>query len=72
MAYHLHGVCIHDGTAESGHYYSYIHDHKQGVWRRYDDHRVTLVEESQVYEEANGGGLTKSAYYVIYVSDKEV
>jgi len=27
MPYHLHGVCIHDGTAESGHYYSYIRDH---------------------------------------------
>ena len=72
MPYHLHGVCIHDGTAESGHYYSYIRDHTQGVWRKYDDHRVTIVEQDQVLEEAMGGGLTKSAYYVIYISDKEL
>lgn len=72
MPYHLHGVCIHDGTAEGGHYYSYIRDHKQGVWRLYNDHRVSEVEEKKVYEEANGGSLTKSAYYVIYISDKEL
>jgi len=65
-------VCIHDGTAESGHYYSYIKDHKQGIWRCYNDHRVTTVEEKQVFEEASGGGLTKSAYYVIYISEKEL
>ena len=72
MDYHLHGVCIHDGTAESGHYYSYIKDHKQGVWRCYNDHRVSIVEESQVYEEANGGSLTKSAYYITYISQNEL
>ena len=33
MPYHLHGVCIHDGTAESGHYYSYIKDPTQNIWR---------------------------------------
>ena len=72
MPYHLHGICIHDGTAESGHYYSYIKDHTQDVWRRYDDHRITTVEEEQVLEEAMGGGLTKSAYYVTYLSAKEI
>ena len=72
MPYHLHGVCIHDGTAESGHYYSYIKDHAQNVWRKYDDHRITVVEEAQVLEEAMGGGMTKSAYYVTYISQKEL
>ena len=72
QAYYLHGVCIHDGTAESGHYYSYIKDHNQGVWRCYNDHRVTNVEEKLVFEEASGGGLTKSAYYVIYISEREL
>lgn len=46
MPYYLHGICIHDGTAESGHYYSYIKDHNQGVWRQYNDHRVSQVEEA--------------------------
>ena len=72
MPYYLHGVCIHDGTAESGHYYSYIRDHKKEVWRLYNDHRVCEVEEEKVFEEANGGSLTKSAYYVIYISEKEL
>lgn len=30
------------------------------------------MEESQVLEEAMGGGLTKSAYYVTYLSEKEI
>lgn len=65
-------MCIHDGTAESGHYYSFIKDHKQDIWRLYNDHRVSVVDEKQVYDEANGGGLTKSAYYITYISDKEL
>ena len=28
MPYYLHAILIHDGTAESGHYYSYIYDRK--------------------------------------------
>ena len=26
MKYHLHSICVHDGTASQGHYYSYIYD----------------------------------------------
>lgn len=26
QAYHLHSICVHDGNAMSGHYYSYIYD----------------------------------------------
>ena len=72
MPYHLHAICIHDGTAESGHYYSYIRDFKQNVWRKYDDHRVSEVDEAQVFEEAQGGGGTKSAYYMTYLSESEI
>ena len=72
MPYHLHGICIHDGTAESGHYFSYIKDHTQNVWRQYNDHRVNIVDEEQVLQEAMGGGLTKSAYWVVYISEEEL
>ena len=71
MPYHLHGVCIHDGTAESGHYYSYIKDHTHGIWRQYNDHKVNIVDEEQVLDDAQGGSLTKSAYYLIYISEQE-
>lgn len=29
IPYYLHAILIHDGTAESGHYYSFIFDRKQ-------------------------------------------
>ena len=32
---------------------------------------MSIVEEKQVFEEANGGCLTKSAYYIMYISEKE-
>lgn len=72
MPYHLHGVCIHEGSAESGHYYSFIRDHTQNVWRKYNDHTVTTVDEEQVLLDANGGHAYRSAYYLIYLSDSEV
>lgn len=65
-------MCIHEGTAESGHYYSYIKDHKQGVWRQYNDHKVKIVEDEQVFEDANCGESVKAAYYIIYISQEEL
>jgi len=48
MKYQLHGVCIHDGSAESGHYYTLIKDHHQNVWREFNDIRVKIVDEETV------------------------
>jgi hypothetical protein len=67
--YTLHCIVIHEGEDNSGHYYSYIKNHIEGYWYKYDDHRVTEVIEAQVLGEAYG--LTKlrtSAYLVMYVS----
>lgn len=46
---------IHDGTAENGHYYVYVHEQKKNVWWRLDDHRVTVQDEETVFREAFGG-----------------
>ena len=72
MPYILHGVCIHEGSVDSGHYYSYIKDHTQQVWRHYNDHIVSVVNEERVLEDANGGISSRSAYYVIYISEQEM
>lgn len=37
--YELVGVLVHSGTAESGHYYSYIKS--QGKWHEFNDSLVT-------------------------------
>jgi ubiquitin C-terminal hydrolase len=44
-AYHLHAVCIHDGGATSGHYFTYIKDQNTGIWRKFSDLKVDVVDE---------------------------
>ena len=63
----LHGVCVHEGSADSGHYYSYLKDHTIGKWRKFNDHRVELVEEADVFADANGGSV-RSAYWLVYIN----
>lgn len=67
--YYLHAIVIHEGEDNSGHYYSFIKNHIENEWYKYDDHRVTRVEEEQVLGEAYGiTKLKTSAYMVMYVS----
>ena len=50
-AYHLHAVCIHDGGATSGHYYTFIKDHQKKIWRKFNDLKVDIVaDEKEVFE----------------------
>lgn len=67
--YSVHAVCIHEGSAESGHYYTFIKDHNQNKWRKYNDIRVTEVEEKEVYEEANGGSSNSTAFWAVYINE---
>lgn len=69
-AYHLHAVCVHDGNAESGHYYTFIYDHFQKKWRKYNDIRISDASEEDVLREINGGDDKKTAYWLVYVSDE--
>jgi ubiquitin carboxyl-terminal hydrolase 25/28 len=67
----LHAILVHDGNAESGHYYSFIFDRKLEVWWRFNDHRVTMETEDVVMQESIGGlkDSYKAAYMLIYIND---
>jgi ubiquitin carboxyl-terminal hydrolase 25/28 len=67
--YHLHSICVHDGNAMSGHYYTFIYDRFNQKWRRYNDIRVTEVSEEDVLKEAEGGHSWQTAYWIVYVED---
>ena len=62
---------MHEGSADSGHYYSYIKDHRANVWRRFNDHKVEIVAEEDVMSDANGGSV-RSAYWLAYVSQEKI
>ena len=70
IKYTVHAICVHEGSAESGHYYTFIKDHNQGKWRNYNDIRVSEVDEATVFEHANGESGLKSAYWVVYINQK--
>ncbi|EGR31008.1 ubiquitin carboxyl-terminal hydrolase family protein, putative [Ichthyophthirius multifiliis] len=66
--YYLQAIIIHDGDAQSGHYYTFIQDLQQKKWRRYNDIQVSEETEENVFKEASGGWGKASAYSLVYVT----
>ncbi|KAK5993223.1 Deubiquitinating enzyme 15 [Cladobotryum mycophilum] len=54
-AYQLHGVLVHSGDLNAGHYYAFIKPNKDGWFYKYDDDKVTKATSREVLEENFGG-----------------
>lgn len=65
--YHLAGVIIHIGSAEGGHYISYVKQRDTGNWYEYNDTIVTPISLDFVMNNSNVNNQT--AYILFY--DKE-
>ncbi|KAF9643693.1 cysteine proteinase [Thelephora ganbajun] len=53
--YKLHGVLVHSGKLDDGHYFVFIKPGRDSRWLKFDDDRVTPVTEREVLEENYGG-----------------
>lgn len=53
--YQLHGVLVHSGTVDAGHYYAFIKPTKDGCFYRYDDDKVIKASMREVVEDNFGG-----------------
>lgn len=53
--YQLHGVLVHSGDLNAGHYYAFIKPTADGWFYKYDDDRVTKATTREVLEENYGG-----------------
>ncbi|CAK7224311.1 ubiquitin-specific protease ubp15 [Sporothrix curviconia] len=53
--YQLHGVLVHSGDLDAGHYYAFLKPEKDGWFYRYDDEKVTKATKREVMEENYGG-----------------
>ena len=56
--YHLHGVLVHSGDLNAGHYYAFLKPEKEGAWFKFDDDRVTRATNREALEENFGGEYT--------------
>ncbi|KAI8992035.1 hypothetical protein BDF20DRAFT_909725 [Mycotypha africana] len=52
--YVLHGVLVHSGDIDGGHYFALLKPEKNGKWYRFDDDRVTPVALREVFEDNYG------------------
>lgn len=65
---------VHQGEAISGHYWSYIYDHYNGRWLKFNDTSIAPSTWEEVVRESEGGTGNASAYCLMYVhsaSDSE-
>jgi len=53
--YQLHGVLVHSGDLNAGHYYAFLKPGKDGWFYKYDDDKVTKATRREVLEENFGG-----------------
>lgn len=53
--YQLHGVLVHSGDFNAGHYYAFLKPTKDGHFYKFDDDRVTRATMKEVLEENYGG-----------------
>ncbi|KID87115.1 Peptidase C19, ubiquitin carboxyl-terminal hydrolase 2 [Metarhizium guizhouense ARSEF 977] len=53
--YQLHGVLVHSGDLNAGHYYAFIKPEKDGWFYKYDDDKVTRATSREVLEDNFGG-----------------
>ncbi len=65
---------MHEGSADSGHYYAFIYERKTKKWYRFNDFKVTEVLETTVFEESYGdpSSASKSCAYALIYINKEI
>lgn len=67
--YDLIGVTVHTGTADGGHYYSFIKDRTAGArdkWFLFNDAEVKPFDPNQIAAECFGGEMTVSFLMLMF------
>lgn len=64
LVYELYAVMVHNGSANHGHYYSYIRSFEDNRWYCFNDDRVTEISVEEI--EKTYGGVGHSNAYALY------
>lgn len=59
--YQLHGVLVHSGDFNAGHYYAFLRPTKDGQFYKFDDDKVVRATQRETLEENFGGEYTNMA-----------
>jgi hypothetical protein len=51
----LYGVIVHDGLIDCGHYFVFLRDFKNNRWLKFNDTKVSIVCEEEVFDKNFGG-----------------
>lgn len=70
--YKLHGVLVHSGDLNAGHYYAFIKPEKDGWFYKYDDDKVTKATMREVLEDNYGGEMPSLNGQVSDISQKPI
>ncbi|KAI9647182.1 ubiquitin-specific protease ubp15 [Ciborinia camelliae] len=70
--YKLHGVLVHSGDLNAGHYYAFIKPEKDGWFYKYDDDKVTKATMREVLEDNYGGEMPPINGQVLDASQKPI
>lgn len=76
--YRLHAAFFHRGTQGSGHYWVYIYDFKQEIWRKYNDGYVTTVQNrNEIFAQPTEAEMhtwsgPANPYFLVYVKDEQI
>ena len=65
--YKLHAVMVHEGDANQGHYWAYVHHPQKEVWLKFNDNTVSETSWVCMKKESAGGRLSTSAYSMVYI-----
>ncbi|RMZ91876.1 hypothetical protein DV736_g914, partial [Chaetothyriales sp. CBS 134916] len=74
--YRLHAAFFHRGGASGGHYWVYIYDHAREVWRKYNDDRVSIVDNrNEIFglaDASNNASPNPNPYFLVYVAEDKI
>ncbi len=72
IKYRLAAVFFHRGQTSFGHYWIYIHDFANDVWRKYNDERVEKFDQLNQIFEAKDGASQGTPTYAVYVAEDRI
>lgn len=69
IPYRLQSVFIHRGSVDAGHYWIYIYDFRQKIWRKYNDGYVTEIKDTTEIFVQESTNRPATSYFLVYVKD---